>query len=330
MCSPPQPDSPADDARPRVSAIIAAYNAEATIVACVDSLLAQSHRPVEILVADDGSTDATAELLEAHPRRSEFQLLRLENGGPSRARNLGAAHARGDYLAFFDSDCRVDESCVEALLEGFDGDDVASVGGAQRSPADESPFGLEVQRYFETVGFLTGYLQQGEAGSIVDTAHNPSCNVIYRRRAFDAAGGFDERLWPGEDVDLDHRLHRIGYRHRFNPEAVIEHYRPASLAAFRRMMGSYGRAQGILLRRYGPFRLLHALPLLAAAALLAAALGLAARPRTTALVLTCGLTLAVTLLELGRRRASTGPGFYTLLASNLECWSRGFVDGLRR
>src|SRR4051794_39734864 len=86
----------------QVSVIIPASNASAYVVRAIESALAQSHPPLEILVIDDGSTDRTAEIVEALP--APVRLLRKVNGGPATARNLGASQARGDWLALLDAD----------------------------------------------------------------------------------------------------------------------------------------------------------------------------------------------------------------------------------
>ncbi len=87
-----------------ISVIIPAYNAEATISEAIDSVLAQSLPVDEIIVIDDGSTDQTADFIQAH-----YPMVRLErvpNGGPSQARNHGIGLARGEWLAFLDADDR--------------------------------------------------------------------------------------------------------------------------------------------------------------------------------------------------------------------------------
>jgi glycosyltransferase involved in cell wall biosynthesis len=86
----------------RVSALIPAYNCEATIGPTLDSVLAQTVAPDEIIVLDDGSTDRTSDILE--PYRSRITILRQENGGIASARNALLAKSRGDLVAFLDSD----------------------------------------------------------------------------------------------------------------------------------------------------------------------------------------------------------------------------------
>ena len=93
---------PTTAARRTISVIVPAYNSEATIGACLQSLLAQSRAPDEIVVVDDGSRDGTVDIVSKYPVR----LVRLaRNAGPGVARNEGAKVASGDILAFTDSDC---------------------------------------------------------------------------------------------------------------------------------------------------------------------------------------------------------------------------------
>lgn len=87
---------------PRFSVIIPAFNAAATLARAIESVHAQSWPAHEIIVVDDGSHDASAEVAQAFGRG--VHLLRQPNGGVSRARNAGAAAASGDWLAFLDAD----------------------------------------------------------------------------------------------------------------------------------------------------------------------------------------------------------------------------------
>lgn len=329
--SPPQgqaASAPRSAERPLVSVVVAAYNSERTIARCVDTILAQSYSPLELIVVDDGSRDSTRTLLENHPERARFELLPVPNGGPSLARNLGVAASRGEFLVFFDSDCYPELDCVDQLVSGLDGEDVASVGGVQLSPDDETEFGRQVNNYFRAIGFMTGYMQSERDGAIVETAHNPSCNLLYRRDVLVRLGGFDEGLWPGEDVDLDYRAVRAGYRHRFSPKAAIRHYRPVDMRSLRRMFHSYGRAQMLLLKRYGPFRRLHWAMLTAPLLIVTWAFSaIYSYLLAASVALVASLTL-VLISERLRRRARLDPGFHRLLLVNVFCWFLGAISGI--
>lgn len=92
--------------------VIAAYNEERHLGALLDSLTAQTHPPGEVIVADDGSTDRTADVAE----RGRVTVLRLEHRGPALARNVGAEAASGEVLVFLDGDMRCAPEFVERLV----------------------------------------------------------------------------------------------------------------------------------------------------------------------------------------------------------------------
>jgi len=100
------------DSAPSVSVVIAAYNEQRHIRTLLDSLHEQTHPPLEVIVADDGSTDRTAELAEAAGAR----VLRLRHRGPALARNAGAEAATGEILVFMDGDMRASGVFVEKLI----------------------------------------------------------------------------------------------------------------------------------------------------------------------------------------------------------------------
>ncbi len=239
----------------RISVVIPVFNSEKTIGKCLQSLNSQTHPSYEVIVIDDGSTDNTAQIIQAN---DSVIFIRQSRGGPSSARNKGIERANGEYVAFTDGDCIVPDDWLMELAKGLENDEVAGSGGDQISPEDESEFGKNIQKYFKIIGFLTGYIKTSDSLGIVD--HNPSCNSIYKKSILQDIGGFDPDLWPGEDVDLDYRITQKGYKLTFNPRALVFHYRPNSISGFSRMMLRYGTCQGILTRRYGFFRKIQMVP----------------------------------------------------------------------
>jgi succinoglycan biosynthesis protein ExoV len=104
--SPRPAAAPRTSATPTISVVIPLYNKERTIERAVRSVMAQTFQDIELIVVDDGSTDASVDRLLATevPAPPGFQLVRQANAGPGAARNTGARHARGKYLAFLDAD----------------------------------------------------------------------------------------------------------------------------------------------------------------------------------------------------------------------------------
>ena len=234
---------------PRISVVIASFNSMRTITQCLNSIRDQDHPSYEVIVVDDGSTDGSPEICRSYPM---VRLIRLDRGGPSRARNKGIEEARGEFIAFTDSDCIVRKDWLRELERGFLEEAVAGVGGDQVSPKDESEFGRSVQEFFRAVGFFTDYINLEK--TIGETRHNPSCNVAYRKKVLEEVGGFEEDQFPCEDLEIDLKIRRRGYRLMFNPDAVVAHFRPRSYRAFTRMMSRYGSGEWHLWRKYGFFR----------------------------------------------------------------------------
>lgn len=105
----------------KLSIIIPAYNAEAYLPQCLDSILAQEHWGCEVIVVDDGSTDGTAALLERYP---DVKVVHQENRGMSTARNRGLDVARGEYILFVDSDDLLTDGALKTLVAELSGEDI--------------------------------------------------------------------------------------------------------------------------------------------------------------------------------------------------------------
>lgn len=114
-----------------VTIIVPAYNAERTIRRCIDSLLNQTYRNIEILLIDDGSEDGTGAICSRYGQKyAHVHYIRKENGGEATARNRGLAEATGKYVCFVDADDYVEPDYVSVLIKPFQkGDGELSVCG---------------------------------------------------------------------------------------------------------------------------------------------------------------------------------------------------------
>jgi len=161
----------------------------------------------------------------------------------------------------------------------------------------------------------------------METDHNPTCNVMYRKTVLLETGGFDESLWPGEDVELDLRITRLGYKLMYNPAACVAHYRPSTYRGFARMFRRYGEAQGWLVRRYGPFRRIHYVPVAVIAALVTLAV-LSAVNAWLALAVFLPWPLVAGWFYLSTTSLVKSLQFTSLLVVTLACWNVGFFKGI--
>jgi len=177
---------------PKISVIMPAYKAVATIGAALQSVRDQTVRVHEVIVVDDGSPDDTAE----HVARDfpEFRLLRQANAGPAVARNNGVMAATGDWLAFLDADDVWLADKLERQIPFTEDPKVAVVAGRVLGRGNT---------YFHPTP---------DFDALWDHNSISTSSVLLRREAFHAVGGMAAHLPPCEDYNLWLRLAGNGWR----------------------------------------------------------------------------------------------------------------------
>lgn len=109
----------------KISIIIPIYNADDYIEKCVNSILNQTYKNYEIILIDDGSTDNSLAICNNYASKNEnIKVIHIENGGPSRARNIGIKNASGEYILFIDADDVIKNDMIEKLVLICDDADV--------------------------------------------------------------------------------------------------------------------------------------------------------------------------------------------------------------
>jgi GT2 family glycosyltransferase len=221
---------------PFVSVIVCSYNGGQTLAACLESLTKLNYPDYEVILVDDGSTDNTAAIAEQFPH---VRYIYQQNHGLSRARNTGAAAAKGEVFAYTDSDCMADADWLYYLIGTLVSGEYAGVGGPNVPPPAQN------------------WIQACVAGApggpshvlLTDTIaeHIPGCNMAFYRWAFENIGGFDaEYHKAGDDVDFCWRLQQAGCVIAFSPTAIVWHHRRFTLRAFLKQQEGYGEAESLL------------------------------------------------------------------------------------
>lgn len=187
-----------------ISIVTTVRNEARNIAALLDSLVIQEP-PVEILVVDAGSEDATRDIVQQYERRYDFVHLHVKGGTRGAGRNYGIAKARGEAVAFIDGDAIANPFWIKELRGGLRSSDIAAGRSIQ--------IGYRPFEDLERVELVV----RG-----VDVTY-PSSNLAYRKTVLEEIGGFDEWLVTAEDIDLNLRAVLAGHEIRFAAGAIVYH-----------------------------------------------------------------------------------------------------------
>lgn len=225
---------------PMVSVVVACYNGERTLKACLDSLEHLNYPSYEVILVDDGSTDTTPQIASIY---KNIRYFRHSNMGLSVARNTGIHASRGEIVAFTDADCRADEDWLYYLVGDLLNSRFTGIGGHNFLPPEDSWIASAVM------------VSPGGPAHVMLTdrlaEHIPGCNMAFYKWALDEIGGFDPifRL-AGDDVDVCWRLQQRGYKIGFSPAGFVWHYRRSTVRAYLKQQRGYGEAEALLVRKH--------------------------------------------------------------------------------
>ena len=230
---------PPDLPSPRISVVVCSCNGQRTIRDCLEGLLKLDYPNFEVIVVNDGSTDATAAIVHEY----SFRVISLENRGLSNARNVGMEAATGEIVAYIDDDARPDPHWLTYLAATFLSTDHAGVGGPNIAPSGDGPIADCVAN--APGGPVHILLSDQEA------EHIPGCNMAFRKTHLKAIGGFDPQFRiAGDDVDICWRLQQRGWTLGFSPVAIVWHHRRNSLRTYWRQQKNYAKAEALLEKKW--------------------------------------------------------------------------------
>ena len=188
---------------PFFSVIIPTYNRAGLLKQALDSVFSQTWTSYEVTVVDDGSIDSTAGILRGYPK---VNVLQQANGGPGPARNLGASHAQGDYLAFLDSDDLWFPWTLEIYKQVIEREkSPAFIAGKPLRFHDRDKLNPNVDDDPLQTESFRDYLASGDQWRWWGAS-----SFVIRKDAFREVGGFARERMNGEDADLALRLGEAG------------------------------------------------------------------------------------------------------------------------
>jgi len=233
---------------PKVSVVVPAKNAAATIRDLLESLMEVNYEKenIEVIVVDGNSVDGTKEIVAEYPDKLAVEERPCLNA----ARNTGVKLSSGEIVVFTDADCVVPKDWIKKIVKAFKDPQVGCVGGNTKGfyedfmskYADNSL--LPVLRNFKKREVLSGVKPP--------LKYPAGCNMALRRNVIEEVGGFDESIVHSFDEDeLVERVCKCGYKMVLDPDVWVWHKHRSSLPDLLRQTFKYGRGGGLLLRNKG-------------------------------------------------------------------------------
>lgn len=220
------------------SIIIPTYNRPAKLTGCLQSLecLDYPRDRFEVVVVNDGSENPVEPVVSSFSNRLNITLLTQSHSGPAMARNKGAMHAKGEFLAFTDDDCTPAPEWLKTLAVRFHGTPGKMIGGRTLNALLHNP-------YSTASDLLIRYLYAHYNRDPDQACFFASNNLTLSKESFHQIGGFDTAfLHAGaEDREFCERWLRRGFRMTYAPEVLIYHAHQLTLQSFCRQQFNYGR-----------------------------------------------------------------------------------------
>jgi cellulose synthase/poly-beta-1,6-N-acetylglucosamine synthase-like glycosyltransferase/peptidoglycan/xylan/chitin deacetylase (PgdA/CDA1 family) len=237
--------------RPPVSVVIAAFNEEKVIRKSVESILNNGYRDLEVIVVDDGSQDRTlAVLQEAFAGEPHVRILTQPNAGKAAALNRGIAEASNEIVVALDADTMFRTGTIAKLARHFADPQVGAVSGNARV-GNRNRW---ITR-FQSIEYIYGFNLDRRALDVLNAITVvPGAAGAWRRSLILKAGGFSQHTLA-EDTDLTLAIRRMGYRIRYDEEAVAYTEAPENTRglARQRFRWAFGTLQSVWKHRDATF-----------------------------------------------------------------------------
>ncbi|HEX4343344.1 MAG TPA: glycosyltransferase [Verrucomicrobiae bacterium] len=229
---------------PRISVVIPAHNAEKLIADAVRAVIQQplARDQFECLVVDDGSTDRTGEIAA---KAGAIVVSLKNNSGIAGARNAGVQQARGEWIAFTDSDCVPSRRWLTSIFAAIETTDRSTIALAGKTIGLDS--NTPAAKFMDLIGALDAenYLRSEVL------PWSPGCNLAYRREDLLAIGGFDSSFKTYETADFHLRVtERFGGSIKLLPAAVVLHRHRPTWRGLWKQQYNYGYGYAQFLRLY--------------------------------------------------------------------------------
>jgi biofilm PGA synthesis N-glycosyltransferase PgaC len=231
---------------PKVSVLIPAWNEEVGIIKTIESVLNTEYGGLEVIVINDGSTDATHELVtqfithfNQEKQQSRIKYLSLSNGGKAKALNQAIERATGEFIVTIDADCVMDKNALVNIVKHFADAQVAAVAGNVVIGNRQKPIEL-----IQQLEYLYGFFFK-RADSVFNSVYIiGGASAAYRKTVLDEVGGLDHEVLT-EDIEMSTRILAAGYKTRYAYDAITYTEGPSDWKGLcnQRLRWKFGRFQ---------------------------------------------------------------------------------------
>ena len=224
-----------------ISVIIPSYNSAGTIRGCMNAIIRQSFRGESEIILVDSSKDDTPRIVAAeYPSVHSIHLPKQTD--PGTARNIGIREAKGDVIAFIDSDCIARPDWLERIAAAHQTSKVSVIGGVVGigNPAMDS---------VGWAGYLAEFREFLPKQSQKYVSHIPTCNISYKRKIFEKYGFFRGEYYPQEDLVFNYNLVKAGEKILLEPTIQVLHIHRSKLTDFLRHQEKIGAVTARVLKK---------------------------------------------------------------------------------
>ncbi len=217
------------------------------ILEFVPKILKQSYKDFEIIILPNKKPEQINSILQ----NEKIKIIESGFTGPAQKRNLGSEKSNGEILVFIDDDAYpLEDKWLEKVLDNFQTEEVAAVGGPQLTPLKSNFFQKLSGKLFESFmisGPVSFRYKDAQKRICYDL---PSCNLFVRKKDFFKAGSFDTEFWPGEDTKLCLDIKRLGKKIIYDPEIKVFHHRRKNLKQHIKQIFNYSKHRGYFAKKY--------------------------------------------------------------------------------
>ncbi len=239
------------------SIIIPVYNRPDELNELLESLVNQTLKNFEVIVVEDGSTNASDHVVLNYQTALTIQYFVKTNSGPGQSRNYGAQRANGDYFIFFDSDCIIPTNYFSLVTDYFKNNYLDAFGGPDAAHYSFTDIQKAIS-YTMTSIFTTGGIRGGSEK--MGKFHPRSFNMGFSRKVFEVTNGFSTMRF-GEDVDMSLRIIAANFSTGLIKNAFVYHKRRTDFKKFFKQVFNSGIARINLYKRHPQsLKVVHLMP----------------------------------------------------------------------